>query len=71
MVRLKASQLKVERNIYKNNKVMKNENKKQYKSPRIKVFNIERQAILAGSGVESNGRVGFGGTDLDGDLEVD
>ena len=61
----------MERNIYKNNKVMKNENKKQYKSPRIKVFNIERQAILAGSGVESNGRVGFGGTDLDGDLEVD
>ena len=50
---------------------MKNENKKQYKSQRIKVFNIKRQAILAGSGVESNGRVGFGGIDQDGDLEVD
>lgn len=51
---------------------MKTENKKPYMTPKMKSYEIEPQALLAGSGVEDidNG-IGFGGIDNYGDRDVD
>ena len=51
---------------------MKTENKKLYTTPKMESYEMEPQALLAGSGVEDpdNG-IGFGGIDNYGDRDVD
>lgn len=51
---------------------MKTENKKLYMTPKMKSYEMEPQALLAGSGVENSGYgIGYGGVDNYGDMEVD
>lgn len=51
---------------------MKTENKKPYMTPKMKSYEMEPQALLAGSGVEDpyNG-IGYGGIDNYGECDVD
>ena len=51
---------------------MTTKTKKKYMTPKMESYEMQRPAILAGSGVMNDKRgIGYGGVDDDGDMEVD
>ena len=51
---------------------MKNEIKKKYESPQMRVYDFESPVILTGSGVENSiYNIEYGGIDDSGELDVD
>jgi len=60
------------KNIYQNNKIMKKENKKQYIAPKMEMYGLEPQSILAVSGVENvDYGIRYGGIDQEGDMDAE